>query len=97
LEARVQARTAELEMSEAALRAASQQKDAFLATLAHELRNPLAPLRTGLDLLLQLPAAMPTVTRTLGAMNRQLDHMVRLIDDLLDVSRISRGMLELKK
>jgi signal transduction histidine kinase len=97
LEDRVQERTAELEKSEAALRAASQQKDAFLATLAHELRNPLAPLRTGLDLLLQLPAAMPAVTRTLAAMNRQLDHMVRLIDDLLDVSRISRGMLELKK
>lgn len=97
LEARVQERTAELAKSEAALRAASQQKDAFLATLAHELRNPLAPLRTGLDLLLQLPGSIPTVTRTLAVMNRQLDHMVRLIDDLLDVSRISRGMLELKK
>jgi signal transduction histidine kinase len=97
LEARVQERTAELEKSEAALRAASQQKDAFLATLAHELRNPLAPLRTGVDLLLQIPAPLPTVTRTLAAMNRQIDHMVHLIDDLLDVSRISRGMLELKK
>jgi signal transduction histidine kinase len=97
LEARVQERTAELERSEAALRAASQQKDAFLATLAHELRNPLAPLRTGLDLLLQIGPPTPTAARAMGAMNRQLDHMVRLIDDLLDVSRISRGMLELKK
>lgn len=97
LEVRVRERTAKLEKSEAALRAASQQKDAFLATLAHELRNPLAPLRTGLDLLLQQPPPTPSVTRTLAAMNRQLDHMVRLIDDLLDVSRVSRGMLELKK
>jgi signal transduction histidine kinase len=97
LEQRVQERTAELEKSEAALRAAGQQKDAFLATLAHELRNPLAPLRTGLDLLLRMPPPAPNVTRTLTAMNRQLDHMVRLIDDLLDLSRVSRGMLELKK
>ncbi len=97
LEQRVHERTAELERSEAALRAASQQKDAFLATLAHELRNPLAPLRTGLDLLLHIGAPTPTATRAMTSMNRQLDHMVRLIDDLLDVSRISRGMLELKR
>jgi signal transduction histidine kinase len=97
LEARVHERTAELERSEAALRAGSEQKDAFLATLAHELRNPLAPLRTGLDLLLRMPAPTPVATQTLAAMNRQLHHMVRLIDDLLDVSRISRGMLELKR
>lgn len=98
LEQRVLERTAELEKSETALRASNQQKDAFLATLAHELRNPLAPLRTGLDLLLRvLPAPTPVVERTLSAMNRQLDHMVRLIDDLLDMSRVSRGMLELKK
>lgn len=97
LEQRVRERTAELEKSESALRAAALQKDAFLATLAHELRNPLAPLRTGLDLLLRAPPTAENVTRTLTAMNRQLDHMVRLIDDLLDLSRVSRGMLELKK
>jgi signal transduction histidine kinase len=97
LEARVQQRTAELEASETALRAANQQKDAFLATLAHELRNPLAPLRTGLDILVGMKSTDPGINRALGVMNRQLDHMVRLIDDLLDVSRISRGMLELKK
>ena len=98
LEERVKERTAELEKSETQLRAAARQKDEFLAVLAHELRNPLAPLRTGLDLLLQMqPASTPVVGRTLAAMNRQLDHIVRLIDDLLDVSRISRGVLELKK
>ncbi|MGE0869753.1 MAG: response regulator [Kofleriaceae bacterium] len=98
LEERVRERTAELEKSEAALRAAAEQKDQFLATLAHELRNPLAPLRTGLDLLMMKPES-PLVEhgRVLGTMNRQLDHMVRLIDDLLDVSRISRGALELRR
>jgi signal transduction histidine kinase len=98
LEDRVKERTAELEESEAALRAADRQKDEFIAILAHELRNPLAPLRTGLDLLVRLSAAPPPpVARTLAAMDRQLDHIVRLIDDLLDVSRISRGLLELKR
>ena len=95
LEARVQQRTAELEKSEAALRQAARQKDEFLATLAHELRNPLAPLRLGIDLLLR--SASPEANRSLLVMNRQLDHMVRLIDDLLDVARISSGKLELKR
>jgi signal transduction histidine kinase len=96
LELRVRERTAELERSEEALREANKQKDQFLATLAHELRNPLAPLRTGLDLLLQQPSHSETALRTLAAMNRQLTHVVRLIDDLLDVSRISRGRLEMR-
>jgi len=95
LEARVAERTAELEKSEAALREAAAQKDEFLAILAHELRNPLAPLRNGLDLLVRRHQGGSE--RTLAAMNRQLDHMVRLIDDLLDISRISRGLLELQK
>jgi signal transduction histidine kinase len=91
LEERVKERTAELVE-------ADRQKDEFLAVLAHELRNPLAPLRTGLDLLLHERGRTPSPReeRTLGAMNRQLGHLVRLIDDLLDVSRISRGHLELK-
>src|SRR5258708_28195854 len=80
LEARVRERTAELSRSEAALRAADRQKDEFLATLAHELRNPLAPLRMGLDLLMR--TASDKSSKTLTVMNRQLDHMVRLIDDL---------------
>lgn len=95
LEARVQERTAELEKSETALRAADRQKDEFLATLAHELRNPLAPLRMGLDLLTRTGSGESKGTLTI--MNRQLGHMVRLIDDLLDVARISGGKLELKK
>lgn len=100
LEERVKERTLELERSEAALRAAALQKDEFLAILAHELRNPLGPLRSGLDLLLRRTdgePGNPIIARTLGTMDRQLHHMVRLIDDLLDISRISRGLLELKK
>jgi signal transduction histidine kinase len=97
LEERVKERTQELERSEAALRESAHQKDEFLAVLAHELRNPLAPLRTGLDLLLRYGQVAEPAGRTLAAMNRQLDHMVRLIDDLLDVSRITRGLLELKR
>jgi signal transduction histidine kinase len=96
LETRVQERTAELERSEAALRAGAEQKDRFLATLAHELRNPLAPLRTGLDVLLK-DRDEETAARTLAVMNRQLDHMVRLVDDLLDVARITRGTLEMRR
>jgi signal transduction histidine kinase len=97
LEARVQQRTAELERSEAALREANRQKDLFLATLAHELRNPLAPLRTGLDLIMNHPERPASIKRLLVPMNRQLEHMVRLIDDLLDVARISRGTLDIRK
>jgi signal transduction histidine kinase len=99
LEERVKERTVDLERSEAALRAADRQKDEFLAVLAHELRNPLAPLSMGVEILTKhaIPGAPPVVGNTLGRMRRQLDHMVRLIDDLLDVSRITRGAMELKK
>jgi signal transduction histidine kinase len=99
LELRVKERTAELEKSEAALRVADRHKDEFLAVLAHELRNPLAPLRMGVDILLRHgpPNAPAIVSNTLVRMDRQLDHMVRLIDDLLDVSRVTRGLLTLQK
>jgi signal transduction histidine kinase len=99
LEERVRERTAELEKSEAALRAADRQKDEFLAILAHELRNPLAPLSMGVDILQKhvAPNGSPVVGSSLARMKRQVDHMVRLIDDLLDVSRITSGSLELKK
>jgi signal transduction histidine kinase len=99
LEERVRERTADLEKSEAALRAADRQKDEFLAVLAHELRNPLAPLSLGIDILARDlgGSASPAVSSTLVRMRRQLRHMVRLIDDLLDLSRITRGSLDLKK
>jgi signal transduction histidine kinase len=96
LEARVKDRTMELERSEAALLEGARQKDEFLAILAHELRNPLMPLRTSVDLLIRR-RGQPVNERTVGIMDQQLQHMVRLIDDLLDISRISRGLLELKK
>ncbi len=87
---------AELARQAEELRRADRRKDEFLATLAHELRNPLAPIRTGMDFLARSPDS-PARELTLGVMNRQLSHMVRLIDDLLDVSRITRGKLELKR
>ena len=74
-----------------------RRKDEFLATLAHELRNPLAPIRTGLQLLKLVGGEEPTVKQARSLMERQLTQMVRLIDDLMDVSRISRGALELRK
>ena len=74
----------------------SQSKDEFLAMLAHELRNPLAPIRTGLQVL-RLQPGEEAAERTREMMERQVGHMVRLIDDLLDVSRVSRGKIELKK
>jgi len=78
------------------LRRANQRKDEFLATLAHELRNPLAPIRTGMELLHESPDNVAR-EHTLSVMQRQVSHMVRLIDDLLDVSRITRGKLELAR
>jgi len=91
-------RRSQLALAEQAeqLRSADRRKDEFLATLAHELRNPLAPIRTGLDLLGKSRDAQSR-ERALKIMDRQLKHMVRLIDDLLDVSRITQGRLELKR
>jgi two-component system, sensor histidine kinase len=91
-------RRSEQELAEQAeqLRAADRRKDEFLATLAHELRNPLAPIQTGVDIL-KRSTSDDAADRTLGVMSRQLKHMVRLIDDLLDVSRITQGKFELKR
>lgn len=75
---------------------ADRRKDEFIATLAHELRNPLAPIRTGLEILRRVGELPPVAARTRDMMDRQLTHMVRLVDDLLDVSRVSRGKLELR-
>jgi PAS domain S-box-containing protein len=82
--------------AEEALREADRRKDEFLATLAHELRNPLAPLRTGLHVL-DLAGDPEAARRTRRMMERQLGHMVRLIDDLLDVSRITSGKVVLQR
>jgi signal transduction histidine kinase len=91
------ARTA-AEQVAAALREADKRKDEFLATLAHELRNPLAPLRNALHIMTLTDASLPPAVRqTRDVMERQLGHMVRLIDDLLDLSRVSRGKIALKR
>lgn len=79
-----------------ALRDADRRKDEFLATLAHELRNPLAPVRTGLQVL-KLTADKDIAHRTQLMMERQLGQMVRLIDDLLEVSRITSGKVVLRQ
>jgi signal transduction histidine kinase/CheY-like chemotaxis protein len=81
--------------AEDALKAADRRKDEFLATLAHELRNPLAPIRNGLHIL-QLTNDATAVASARTMMERQLRHMVRLVDDLLDVSRITTGKLILR-
>jgi PAS domain S-box-containing protein len=83
--------------AEEELREADRRKDEFLATLAHELRNPLAPLRNGLQLLRVAGDDRATAELARGMMERQLAQLVRLIDDLLDVSRITRGRLELRR
>jgi PAS domain S-box-containing protein len=82
--------------AEHALRESDKAKDEFLAVLGHELRNPLAPLRTGLDVLVRSPRKLELLDSLLPIMDRQLSHLVRLVDDLLDISRISRGVIELR-
>ena len=79
------------------LRAADQAKDEFLAMLGHELRNPLSPILSGLELIRRQEALPPGTARQLDAMERQARHLTRLVDDLLDVSRISRGVIELRR
>jgi signal transduction histidine kinase/CheY-like chemotaxis protein len=83
--------------AEQALRDADRRKDEFLATLAHELRNPLAPIRTGLQVLTRARSEAPQSTRVLAMMERQLEQLVKLIDDLLDVSRIATGKVVLQR
>jgi len=92
-------KTAELQLRQLAadLSDAAHRKDEFLATLAHELRNPLAPIRNGLQLLMMPGMQAAAVEQARSMMDRQLTHMVRLIDDLMDVSRITQGKLQLRK
>ena len=80
-----------------ALRAADRRKDEFLAILAHELRNPLAPIRNGVQLLRMDDGVADLRGQTLDMIDRQTSHLVRLVDDLLDVSRITSGKMALQK
>jgi PAS domain S-box-containing protein len=79
------------------LRDADRRKDEFLATLAHELRNPLAPVKNSLELMKRASGSADLLEQACDNMERQVGQMVRLIDDLLDVSRITRDKLELKR
>jgi PAS domain S-box-containing protein len=79
------------------LREADRRKDEFLAMLAHELRNPLAPIRNSLQILRARGVDGATAERAREMMERQVQHLVRLVDDLLDVSRIMRDKIELRK
>ncbi|MDR7049065.1 signal transduction histidine kinase [Duganella sp. 3397] len=83
--------------AEAQLRLADQRKDEFLAMLAHELRNPLAPISAGAQLLRSGNASPAAVDRTADIIVRQVNHMTRLIDDLLDVSRVTRGLVTITR
>jgi PAS domain S-box-containing protein len=85
------------ENAERLLREADRRKDEFLATLAHELRNPLAPLRNALELLRRASDNRTLVEQARATMERQVLQMVRLVDDLLDISRITSGKLQLRK
>jgi PAS domain S-box-containing protein len=86
-----------LREAEERLRESDRNKDEFIATLAHELRNPLAPLRSGLQFMRRVRPGEPGFARMQDIMERQVAHLVRLVDDLLDISRISRGKVELRK
>ncbi|HEX2199006.1 MAG TPA: PAS domain-containing protein [Burkholderiales bacterium] len=93
---RKQAEEARSRMEEA-LREADRRKDEFLATLAHELRNPLAPVRNAVAILAKKAALDPELAWSREVIDRQVDHMSRLIDDLLDLARIGSGKLRIRK
>ncbi|MGV2287592.1 chemotaxis protein CheB [Trinickia sp. YCB016] len=87
----------ELKAFAAGLAETDRRKNEFLAVLAHELRNPLAPIRNALQILLQSGTHMPADRSAMDIMERQMAQMVRLVDELLDVSRVSRGKIELRR
>ena len=97
LDQRVQERTAELQASEARLIEANGRKDEFLATLAHELRNPLAPVRNAVEIMRRQAHDPKRVEWACDLIGRQVGSFARLIDDLMDVSRINRGRIELRR
>jgi signal transduction histidine kinase/methanogenic corrinoid protein MtbC1/ActR/RegA family two-component response regulator len=90
-------KNAQLERLNERLAEADRRKDEFLAMLAHELRNPLAPLRNAVHLLRQPGVDRPLIDRTREMMGRQVQQLGRLVDDLLDLSRIARGKMQLRK
>lgn len=90
LESRVQERTAELQ-------AALQSRDEFLAMLGHELRNPLAPIRSATEVIRALVPEVPQVEQSAQIVHRQVSHLTRLIDDLLDVARLTRGQIQIEQ
>jgi PAS domain S-box-containing protein len=87
----------ELIKSQEAMRDADRRKDEFLATLAHELRNPLAPIRNSLQILRLTGDSKPGTEQVYEMMERQVNQIVRLVDDLMEISRITRGRIELRK
>jgi signal transduction histidine kinase len=104
LEERVAERTAELEKDlaerkrlEQALVTADRRKDQFLAVLAHELRNPLAPIRTAVDTMWLRPLQDETLVQCRDVIGRQVEQLTRLVDDLMDISRITRGNIKLER
>src|SRR5262249_11555364 len=82
---------------EEALIQADRRKDEFLATLAHELRNPLAPIRNSIELLRRADGSADLIQKASRIMERQVGQMVRLVDDLLDISRITQRKIQLRK
>jgi len=95
--AQLQGEISERKQAEEALKDADRRKDQFLALLAHELRNPLAPIRNSLRLIRMRSNDPATVEQAGDIAERQMTHLVRLVDDLLDISRITRGKIELQK
>jgi PAS domain S-box-containing protein len=87
----------DLKRLQQALADADRRKGEFLGVLSHELRNPLAPIRTGLSLLERAPPGSEASARAIAIVRRQTEHLTRLVDDLLDVTRISRGKVELRR
>ena len=79
------------------LERSSQRMNEFLAMLAHELRNPLAPIRNALTLMQLEPLISPPLRNSRDIIDRQLSHLTRLVDDLLDVGRITTGKIELRR
>ena len=93
----LQSEIAERTRVEQALKAADRHKDEFLAMLAHELRNPLAPILNAVQLIRKKPLTDPQLLWSRDVIERQLGHLTRLVDDLLDVSRITRGKINLSR